>query len=203
MQLGCGFTWKAFLSFIRLAYVCMIPSLWPVPCCLFTPGLYWYGMGRSIGSTGLRWAIFLCYNFSTSREDQMFIQAISSGFKSNPTTLLFWKGLDAFTMSDTAEKQMEVVSLPFPTVSCDLPGMTLWQCDCKCNWYVNTVFFRYEHNMMEFIFKSLTSQCHRCAPCAASHYSNRRCLLQNWTLTNIPVFILGTEAWIKLYGSVI
>lgn len=46
----------------------------------------------------------------------MFIQTISSGFKSNPTTLLFWKGLDVFIMWDTAERQIEAVSLTFPTL---------------------------------------------------------------------------------------
>ena len=79
---------------------------------------------------------------------------------------------------------------------------TLCQCNCKCNCYVITVFIKYEHNMAEFILKSLTSQCHGHAPCCAgSNCSNRRCLLQSLSLANIPVFVLGREAWPKLYGK--
>lgn len=107
--------------------------------------------------------------------------------------------------TDTAEKQIKVLSLHFPTYGCDPAGDTLCQCDCECSWNVNTVLFKCEHNMMEFIFKSLTSQCHRFAPCCAGlHYSKRRCLLQNFCLmANTPVFILGREGWTKLYGSAI
>lgn len=41
----------------------------------------------------------------------MFIQTILSNFKPKPTTHLFWKGLDVFMLSDTAEKHIEVVCL--------------------------------------------------------------------------------------------
>lgn len=41
----------------------------------------------------------------------MFIQTILSSFKPKPTTRLFWKGLDVFMLSDTAEKHIEVVCL--------------------------------------------------------------------------------------------
>lgn len=187
MQLGCCFTRKVYPSRMRMVYFCVIPCLWSVLCCLFTPGLYGNGTGRSTWLTGLRWAIPLCYNLTMSRKGQTFIQTIFSGFKPKPTTLLFWKGLDVFILSDTAKQQIEVVSLPFSAVSCDPAGDPLCQC---------------EHNMTEFIFKSLTSQCHRHAPCCAgSHCWNRRCLLQNWSLANIPVFVLGREAWTKLYGK--
>lgn len=46
----------------------------------------------------------------------MFIQTITHGFKSNPTTFLFCKRLVVFTLSDTAEKQIKVVFLAFPNI---------------------------------------------------------------------------------------
>lgn len=168
---------------------------------LISPGLYWNGISRSTWLTGLRGAIPLRYNLAMSREGQMFIQTISSVVKPQPTTLLFWKGVDVFILSDTAKTQIEVVSLPFAAVSCDPLGETLCQRNCKCNCYVITVFIKYEHNMTEFILKSLTSQCRRHAPCAGSRLANRRLLLQNWSLANIPVFVLGREAWTELYGK--
>ena len=103
-----------------------------------------------------------------------------------------------FILSDTAKKQIEVVSLPFSAASCDPPGEILCQCNCAS---VITVSIKYECNMMEFMLKSLTSRCHRCTPCAGSHCSNRSCLLQKRSLVNIPGFVLGREAWTKLCGK--
>lgn len=88
--------------------------------CLVLPIQSWFALewtGRSTWSAGLRWVISLLHDFATLREDKMFIQTITHGFKSYPMTFIFfWKGLDVFTMSDTAEEQIKVIFLAFSNI---------------------------------------------------------------------------------------
>lgn len=150
------------------------------------------------GQTGLRWVISLYCNFATFREDQMFIQTISCRF--NTPFVLKWTRC-VHNVRYSRKNRLRWFPCLFQHLVVILQ-VILYVSVTECNWYVNIVFFKYEHNMAEFILKSLPSRCHRCAPCCAgSGYSNRGCLLQSWTLTtNTPVFILSREAWTKLYG---